>query len=154
MTRGDYTTLDIAGLFRDLGSECKPAGAAGKFWVTCPWEDQHGETGKSDTVIWQPSDGVSWPVFHCSHNSCDGKKLKPDVIEWANSRAPGIVDSHCRQQWNGNGSTSRPHKPPSAHIKPFAKPLAPEPLPLELKDATPPEFLAHVYKPSDRICLC
>lgn len=39
----------------------------GKYWVECPNIGQHGETGKTDSVLW--FDGRYY-TYHCSHAHC------------------------------------------------------------------------------------
>jgi hypothetical protein len=92
--RADLSTLDLAGVFEALGYSVTEV-AAGKYWVKCPWADEHSWTHPQDTVIWQ-NDG-SWPGFHCSHDHCAGRKLAA-VIEWAESKRSGIINEHCSRQ--------------------------------------------------------
>jgi hypothetical protein len=92
---GDLSTLDLTGVFETLGYSVTEA-SPNKYWVSCPWSDQHSATGRSDTVIWQS--GGSWPEFHCSHNHCADRKLDA-VIEWTESLRPGIIDEHCSHEW-------------------------------------------------------
>jgi putative DNA primase/helicase len=113
--RGDLNTLDLVGVFRDLGFECT-AKESGKYHVECPWEHEHGKTGKTDTVIWQ--DGTNWPTFLCSHNHCADRNTEI-VIEWAESQQAGIIDRHCARDWStGDYNPQRPRdaksEPPKA----------------------------------------
>src|SRR6516162_1247920 len=91
--KGDLTTLNLVGVFRNLGLECRES-TPGKFHVECPWAHEHSKTGKTDTVIWQ--EGGKWPTFNCSHAHCDGRNIET-VIEWAESMQRGIIDAHCSQ---------------------------------------------------------
>jgi len=104
--RGDLSTLDLVGVFEALGYSTSEV-EAGKYWVKCPWAHEHSWTHPKDTVIWQ--DNNSWPEFHCSHNHCEGRKLEI-VIEWAESKSPGIINRYCSHQLVGGES-----KPKSEH---------------------------------------
>jgi len=101
--RGDLRTLDLVGTLEDLGYPVIEA-APGKYWVRCPWSHEHGFTGRSDSVVWQPGD--SWPEFHCSHDHCAHRKLGA-ILEWAESLRPGIIDEHCSGVWTPNGVVSK-----------------------------------------------
>jgi hypothetical protein len=148
--QGDLATLNLVGVFRDLGLECRGR-TPGKFHVDCPWMHEHGETGKTDTVIWQ-EDG-KWPEFHCSHNHCSQRKLNPDVIEWAESTSPGIIDAHCAQSFET--CDIRVKQDFSATAKSKVKPFTPTgeiiPLPTGLEHVTPPEFLGRLFRPDELI---
>ena len=98
--RADLATLDLAGVFETLGYSVTEV-VAGKYWVKCPWADEHSWTHPQDTVIWQ--DSGSWPEFHCSHDHCTERKLAA-VIEWAESKRPGIINEHCSRQLAGGAS--------------------------------------------------
>jgi hypothetical protein len=98
--RADLATLDLAGVFEALGHSVTEV-VAGKYWAKCPWADEHSWTHRQDTVIWQ--DNGSWPVFHCSHDHCTGRKLAA-VIGWAESKRPGIIKEHCSRQLAGGAS--------------------------------------------------
>jgi len=91
--KGDYKTLDVISWFRMLGRykfQCD----AHKHAVICPWADQHTGGGRTDastcTVFFTNN---TYPVFHCSHNSCTGRDLF-DVIE-----ALPDADRFCAQTW-------------------------------------------------------
>ena len=91
--KGDYKTLDVISWFRMLGRykfQCD----AHKHAVFCPWADQHTGGGKTDastcTVFFTNN---TYPVFHCSHNSCTDRDLF-DVIE-----ALPDADQFCSQTW-------------------------------------------------------
>lgn len=72
---GYIKNLDIAGLFVNNGLYLQETNEAGKHWVLCPWEDEHTETGHTDTVVWEGT----WPQFHCSHDHCSHRTIL-DVI--------------------------------------------------------------------------
>jgi hypothetical protein len=118
--RGDFTTLDLAAVCQVLGLDVRQANGDFKFWVRCPWVEEHSANGSSDTVIWQ--DPGKWPTFNCSHNHCAGRKLE-DVIAWAEALRPGIIDEHCRQTWQSDGLNG--HRP--ARVFPHRKPEIPTP---------------------------
>lgn len=70
---GDFQTLDIVRWFTAHGLYRFDM-SGGKHSVTCPWADEHSTTGKTDTVVWERGDS-GWPVFHCSHAHCNGRRL-------------------------------------------------------------------------------
>lgn len=94
---GDYATLDAVSWFqahdhyrRDLG--------AGKHSVRCPWEGEHSTPSHdrdTSTVIWEAHNGL-WPVFHCSHAHCDGRKIQEVMALW------GDADNHCARAWRAD----------------------------------------------------
>lgn len=114
---GDLSTLDLVGVFEALGHESIEAGP-GKFWVRCPWSDEHSFIGKSDTVVWEGNG--NWPTFLCKHNHCVNRKLA-DVISWAESFRPGIINEFCSGVWTPNGSVN---KADYQRREPKAKPAA------------------------------
>jgi len=100
---GDLSTLDLVSVFEALGREAAEA-APGKFWVKCPWSDEHSFLGRTDTVIWEGNG--SWPTFRCSHDHCENRNLN-DVIDWAESQRPGIIDEFCSAIWTPDGSINK-----------------------------------------------
>jgi hypothetical protein len=98
---GDLTSLDLVKLLEELGHRAEIAHAdEGKYSILCPWHAEHSnDDGRVDwtaTVIWQPVDD-HWPGFDCKHSHCAKRKLK-ELLQWAESKATGIVDRHCAQQ--------------------------------------------------------
>ena len=95
--RGALFSLDLVGMLRALGLPITEAkGEPGKYWVLCPWSNEHSDTGRSDTVVWQ--EPGRWPRFHCSHAHCAGRNINT-VLGWAESCQSGIVDSFCSRDW-------------------------------------------------------
>jgi hypothetical protein len=88
----DLRTLDLVGVFRSLNYKVTEVENSRKYWVRCPWANEHSWIHPTDTVIWQ--DLGAWPTFRCSHNHCADRKLA-DVIAWAKSIRPGIINDHC-----------------------------------------------------------
>jgi hypothetical protein len=93
--KGDLRHLNLKALFRELGlgqltliSEEEQ-----KYDVRCPWEREHTGQANADTVVWLPQNG--WPGFFCAHAHCEGRGLE-QVLEWAETKSPGIVDRYCR----------------------------------------------------------
>src|SRR5689334_2258730 len=91
--RPDLRTLNLVGVFAALGYSATEV-EAGKFWIRCPWSDQHSWIHSTDTVIWQDLGLGHWPEFYCAHNHCADRKLDA-VIQWAESVRPGIIAEHC-----------------------------------------------------------
>jgi P4 family phage/plasmid primase-like protien len=117
---GDFNTLDLVAVCQVLGLDVRQANGDFKFWLRCPWAEEHSANGRSDTVIWQEPE--KWPTFNCSHNHCAGRKLE-DVIDWAEALRPGIIDEHCRQTWRRDGLNG--HR--AAAVLPERKPEIPTP---------------------------
>jgi len=97
--RGDLASLDLVKVFEELGSPPLPANAdEGKYSIVCPWNAEHSDEDTAargtSTVIWLPGDDNHWPGFDCKHSHCAKRRLK-ELLEWAESKAPGIVDRHC-----------------------------------------------------------
>lgn len=172
--RRDLSTLNLVGVLRALGRPVvEVRGKPGKYWVRCPWSDEHSGTGRSDTVIWQPFG--KWPQFHCSHAHCAGRNIET-VLEWAESQRSGIIDEFCSQRWSENKRT-HPRKPTSAqrsaviargaeaerNAERFLKGFrideadlwhASKIYPGEdwQKDST--LFIEHLYLPNEFVCIC
>jgi hypothetical protein len=106
--RPDLRTLNLVGVFHALGHSTTEV-ETGKYWVRCPWADEHSWTHSTDTVIWQGHD--HWPEYHCSHNHCAGRKLDA-VVQWAESIRPGIVNEHCSHQLLGDESRAKTESGP------------------------------------------
>ena len=100
--RGDFTSLDLVKLLEELGHPALLANAdEGKYSILCPWNKEHTDpdptVNGTATVIWQPADDQHWPGFDCKHSHCSKRRLK-ELLEWAESKTPGIVDRHCARQ--------------------------------------------------------
>jgi hypothetical protein len=100
--RGDYGTLDVAAWFQSKGMY-RYEMSGGKHSVYCPWASDHSSKqspSDNDTIVWEPTpdnqDKMRWPVFHCSHNSCNNpKKDFDDVRElW------GDADDYCTSEFD------------------------------------------------------
>lgn len=94
--REDLRSLDLVKVMGDLGhlGECVDADES-KWSARCPWE--HGHSGDkqgagSDTVVFNRPETM--PAFRCLHSHCDGRDIR-DLLEWAESRKPGIVAANC-----------------------------------------------------------
>jgi hypothetical protein len=75
--KGYIKNLDVAGVFIRSGLYLQETTESGKHWVICPWEDEHSQTGPTDTVIWEGK----WPQFLCSHDHCSHRTIL-DVINF------------------------------------------------------------------------
>jgi DNA polymerase I-like protein with 3'-5' exonuclease and polymerase domains len=98
--KGDLASLDLLGLLESLGRPARLLDAdEGKYAILCPWESGHtvkkDQLSDTSTVVWQRDE--SWPGFNCKHNFCAEHGLK-ELLEWAESQQPGIVDKFCAQQ--------------------------------------------------------
>ena len=96
--KGDLKTLNILALLEALliPTHCINADE-GKYVISCPWANEHtggneDNTVDTSTVIWQLPG--QWPSFKCLHAHCAEKQLQ-HLLEWAESKDPGIVDKHC-----------------------------------------------------------
>ena len=88
---GDFSTLDVVAWFAAHGlyeHHIKDEIHA----VGCPWENEHTESNKDDTIIFANDDG-SWPGFHCKHSHCAGRTIR-DVMQ-----VLGDADAFCAQVW-------------------------------------------------------
>jgi hypothetical protein len=101
--RGDLSTLDLIGVFEALGYKVTEV-SPGKYWAKCPWSNEHSFIGKSDTVIWEGNG--NWPTFFCDHDHCAERNID-DVIDWAESQRPGIIDEFCSGVWTPKGSVNK-----------------------------------------------
>jgi DNA polymerase I-like protein with 3'-5' exonuclease and polymerase domains len=100
--RGDLAGLDLVKLLEELEHPPALANAEeGKYSILCPWNKEHSEqdtaVNGTATVIWQSADDEQWPGFDCKHAHCAKRRLK-ELLEWAESQTPGIVDRHCARQ--------------------------------------------------------
>jgi Protein of unknown function (DUF3987) len=151
---GDFKTLDLAGVFRDLGLYISGTGDADKHYVTCPWESSHGKkTTKTDTFVGFYN---GEPIFNCSHNSCADRHTNT-ARDWAESVQPGIIDKYCRDKFQhgasaSTGSTYRPTNKPEP-IKPHAHDGSRKTLPDDLSVTDPIEFLKRLFALDDIVCL-
>ncbi len=97
--KGDLTTLDLVGLFREakaLGDCLDPDKS--QWSVRCPWASEHsGGEGWShrstDTVIYNPPGET--PGFCCLHAHCAERRIG-DVLDHFESAKPGSVDASCK----------------------------------------------------------
>lgn len=93
---GDYSTLDIVPLCKDLGIYGRRGNTAGKHHIRCFQEDQHstgdGEND-SDTVIYEANGG--WPGFKCQHQHCAGLGIR----EFIEHYGPEKVSQYCREEF-------------------------------------------------------
>ena len=98
--KGDLTTLDLVGLFREakaLGDCLDPDKS--QWSVRCPWASEHSDGGKewshrsTDTVIYNHPGET--PGFCCLHAHCTERHIG-DVLDHFESAKPGSVDSACK----------------------------------------------------------
>jgi len=100
--RGDWRTLDIVALTKDLGIYgWRIGGAEPKHAIKCPWHDEHsteGDFSDTSTTIWEPEPNGKYQTggFHCLHGHCAGRQLK-HFLAWAEEERPGIVNTHCEK---------------------------------------------------------
>lgn len=99
--KGDLSTLDLKGLFRDKGhlGDCIDPDKH-QWGVRCPWCDEHADQGKdwsagsTDTAIFNPPGRM--PGFKCLHAHCDGRDIGA-LLERLENDQPGCVDAGCKQ---------------------------------------------------------
>jgi putative DNA primase/helicase len=93
-SRGDWSTLDVVGLFQAAGMYGKDLGG-GKHGVRCPWETDHstGSDG-TDTVVYEAS-GAQGPGFRCLHAHCEGRGIR-DVRDYFGTEE---VDRWCVEEF-------------------------------------------------------
>jgi DNA polymerase I-like protein with 3'-5' exonuclease and polymerase domains len=120
--KGDLTSLDLIDLLETLGYPARLLDDEdGKYAILCPWESEHSHkkdvTSDSSTVIWQPLDDQKWPAFKCQHSHCAERGLE-QLLEWATSKEPGIVERFCSRQrtWQ-SGQKSRQGLPRVLHAQ-------------------------------------
>jgi hypothetical protein len=97
--RGDWRTLDIVALTKDLGIYNKRIGGEKpKHAIKCPWHDEHstkGDFSDTSTAIFEAvNNGL--PNFKCLHGHCEGRRLK-HFLAWAEEGRLGIVNQHCEK---------------------------------------------------------
>jgi DNA polymerase I-like protein with 3'-5' exonuclease and polymerase domains len=100
--RGDLSSLDLVRLLEELGHQPIIANAdEQKYSILCPWHTEHtdddGTVTGTSTVIWQDAAGERWPGFDCKHGHCAKRRLK-ELLGWAESKSPGIVDRYCARE--------------------------------------------------------
>jgi P4 family phage/plasmid primase-like protien len=97
--RGDWRTLDVVALAKDLGIYgWRIGGEKAKHAIKCPWHDEHSDGMKdagTSTAIFE-ADNDRLPGFDCKHGHCVGRKLK-HFLAWAEEERPGIVNQHCEK---------------------------------------------------------
>lgn len=97
---GDLKTLDLKGVFEELGllGECLDSKEQ-KWAVKCPNFENHERAYKG----WKPSDRGTFiknptafrrPIFKCYDPHCTCKGLA-DVIRMLEDQSPGVIDRHC-----------------------------------------------------------
>ena len=99
--KGDLSTLDLRGLFRERGhlGDCIDPDKH-QWGVRCPWCDEHADQGKdwsagsTDTAIFNPPGRM--PGFKCLHAHCDGRDIGA-LLDRLESDKPGCVDAACKQ---------------------------------------------------------
>lgn len=98
--RGDWRTLDIVALAKDLGIYgWRIGGEEPKHAIKCPWRDEHSDGMKdasTSTTIWEPCEKYPRGKFKCLHGHCEGRQLK-HFLAWAEEERPGIVNTHCEK---------------------------------------------------------
>lgn len=88
---GDYGTLDAVAWFAAHGLyEHHIDGVI--HAVKCPWEGEHTEQHRNDTIIFANTDG-SWPGFHCKHSHCEGRGIQDVML------VMGDADQFCTRSW-------------------------------------------------------
>jgi hypothetical protein len=107
----DLRTLDLAGVMEDLGrlGDCLDPDS-NKWSVRCPWEADHSggaaDAPGSDTIIFNQPETM--PGFKCLHAHCESHGIR-DLVEWAESRKPGIIAARCSnlRVWSPGNSNAK-----------------------------------------------
>ena len=105
--KGNLKTLNIVSLARELDIYGEPIDAdEKKHSVRCPWCDEHSDKveswkpSDSSTCVWEAK-GDQSPSFKCLHsgasNHAETKHIE-HLLDWAEGRKPGIVDSLCAEK--------------------------------------------------------
>jgi hypothetical protein len=92
--QGDYRTLDVVSWFVQHGFYKRPAPAAGKHFVRCPWFHEHSTPDapeKTGTILYEADGG--WPGFYCSHAHCEGRNIRDVLLLWPDA------DDFCNQNY-------------------------------------------------------
>jgi len=97
---GDLRTLDLRKLLVDAGLADPADGDEDKYFVRCPWEDQHTTRGNgTDVVVFHDPDAKGFAhAWHCSHDHCHNKDVM-DVIDYCEEKTPGCVDAACAKTY-------------------------------------------------------
>ena len=100
--RGDLSSLNLLVLLEKLGHPSTlETGDTEKYGLLCPWHKEHSDGNDAprgtSTVIWLPGGGNPLPGFKCLHAHCSGRGLK-ELLEWAESKSPGIVERNCTRE--------------------------------------------------------
>ena len=93
---GDLTTLDIFGLWEDVGLEIRDDGVC-----ECPWADEH-TVETTGTKVWEAEEGERFPGFNCKHSHCEGRGLREVLEKFGKDR----VDKHCSRMFQVARPTS------------------------------------------------
>jgi hypothetical protein len=95
--RGNWVSLDVVALFRLHGMAIIPKAPnpmiqPKEFLVECPWQKEHigGHQDLEDTKV-HLTQG-KWPMFACSHASCQGRDLTELNALW------GDLDRFCTER--------------------------------------------------------
>ncbi len=93
---GDYSSLDIVGLFSRIGLYLAPliGYKANAHAVNCPWSHEHTTPdSKGDCVIYEPDGGPAG--FKCKHAHCSDRTIL-DLVELVGAK---LFDDHCSKKW-------------------------------------------------------
>lgn len=98
--KGDLRTLDLRKLLVDAGLADPADDDEDKYFVRCPWEDQHTTRGNgTDVVVFHDPDAKGFAhTWHCSHDHCSDKNVM-SVLDWCEEKTPGCVDAACAKTY-------------------------------------------------------
>ncbi len=134
-----YEDLDVADAFKAKGLYLKLL-RDGKHAVKCPWISEHsGESGPSETVIFEPAaHGDAWG-FRCQHAHCAARTIK-DVYDFLRGGQPRRrVSTPGDPRTTGEGAdAARAQAPPRWHLYDAAEPW---------DDVTPPAWIIEPLLP-------
>jgi hypothetical protein len=65
-----------------------------KHAIRCPWEDEHSDGSKNDSIVLEGDGG--WPNFHCHHAHCAHRGIQ-EVMDLF-----GDADDYCSSAYRPN----------------------------------------------------
>ncbi|PWT83058.1 MAG: hypothetical protein C5B57_07600 [Blastocatellia bacterium] len=113
--------LDMVAEFQHRGWYLNPL-RDGKHAVRCPWIDEHsGESGPTETVLFEPATAEAWWGFKCQHAHCAERTIR-DVWELSRPRGKASPDVDWTARSHvGEMEPWADRKPISAELRPVPR---------------------------------